>query len=214
MVYEFAELADPVTETGFDGRLGAAGELGDPGESQGVGGFQADHFGLFFREGCEQPGDSFVFFAEFLIAGVVRKCGGPFGRQRRIAPVAVVVAAAVGDRPPEVALHVVDAVEVAIRVEEPQQDVLHDVFRIGLRSRAEIGEAVKGNPVADRRSARGVSVSFLAYSVCFNDASIHKTYPLRKRFNRSVKNGVCRYIFVCRRRMEGFAADFAEREFP
>lgn len=76
MVYEFAELADPVTETGFDGRLGAAGELGDPGESQGVGGFQADHFGLFFREGCEQPGDSFVFFAEFLIAGVVRKCGG------------------------------------------------------------------------------------------------------------------------------------------
>lgn len=103
MVYEFAELADPVTETGFDGRLGAAGELGDPGESQGVGGFQADHFGLFFREGCEQPGDSFVFFAEFLIAGVVRKCGGPFGRQRRIAPVAVVVAAAVGDRPPEVA---------------------------------------------------------------------------------------------------------------
>ena len=88
MVYEFAELADPVTETGFDGRLGAAGELGDPGESQGVGGFQADHFGLFFREGCEQPGDSFVFFAEFLIAGVVRKCGGPFGRQRRIAPVA------------------------------------------------------------------------------------------------------------------------------
>jgi hypothetical protein len=48
VVYEFAELADPVTETGFDGRLGAAGELGDPGESQGVGGFQADHFGLFF----------------------------------------------------------------------------------------------------------------------------------------------------------------------
>lgn len=34
VVYEFAELADPVTETGFDGRLGAAGELGDPGESQ------------------------------------------------------------------------------------------------------------------------------------------------------------------------------------
>lgn len=151
MVDEFAELADPVTETGFDGRLGAAGDLGDPGESQGVGGFQADHFGLFLREGCEQPGDSFVFFAEFLIAGVVRKCGGPFGRQRRIAPVAVVVAAAVGDRPPEVALHVVDAVEVAIRVEEPQQDVLHDVFRIGLRSRAEIGEAVKGilSPIDD-----------------------------------------------------------------
>ena len=151
MVYEFAELADPVTETGFDGRLGAAGELGDLGASQGVGGFQADHFGLFFREGCEQPGDSFVFFAEFLIAGVVRKCGGPFGRQRRIAPVAVVVAAAVGDRPPELALHVVDAVEVAIRVEEPQQDVLHDVFRIGLRSRAEIGEAVKGilSPIDD-----------------------------------------------------------------
>lgn len=75
----------------------------------------------------------------------------PFGRQRRIAPVAVVVAAAVGDRPPEVALHVVDAVEVAIRVEEPQQDVLHDVFRIGLRSRADIGEAVKGilSPIDD-----------------------------------------------------------------
>ena len=73
MVDEFAELADPVTETGFDGRLGGAGDLGDPGESQGVGGFQADHFGLFFREGCEQPGDSFVFFAEFLIAGVVRR---------------------------------------------------------------------------------------------------------------------------------------------
>ena len=68
-----------------------------------------------------------------------------------IAPVAVVVAAAVGDRPPEVALHVVDAIEVAIRVEESQQDVLHDVFRIGLRSRAEIGEAVKGilSPIDD-----------------------------------------------------------------
>lgn len=98
MVYEFAELADPVTETGFDGRLGAAGELGDPGESQGVGGFQADHFGLFFREGCEQPGDSFVFFAEFLIAGVVRKCGGRSVGSVALRPVAVVVAAAVGDR--------------------------------------------------------------------------------------------------------------------
>ncbi len=163
VVYEFAELADPVTETD----LTVASVL--PVSSA----IRAKVRSRRFSGGSLRPVLPGGLRAARRFVRILRgvpdrrsrpQVRRPFGRQRRIAPVAVVVAAAVGDRPPEVALHVVDAVEVAIRVEEPQQDVLHDVFRIGLRSRAEIGEAVRES--CRRSTIRSRSFSFVSCIFC------------------------------------------------